>query len=207
MKKSILILATASMVLFTGAAHAFFFSTAVKLGTSRAADPGRWGFNMGVQMEVSPIPYLLIGMDQQAYWSNWSETFSTSASDATHDMWNSPLLFTIKINFGNPLENVFVPYITGGIGYSWMSDELQYPDYYTAGSTYIPSRTIRRYYEGMAWQAIAGFMYNWASGSDTGFGLGLEGGYRGCKMESGIYNKDMSGWIVNFVMQFSLDVR
>lgn len=203
------IIAFAFVSMFT-AAYAQEFILEAKAGTAYAKDPAKFGFNSAIEAGVGVNKYFELLAMPGFTWFNWDEKLGitkqegtlTSELKSTVNGYMFPVLAGAKIKIADAKDSIgIVPYVLAGAGYTWMNYSYSTPAYTDTYAISHPKDSGSGLYKGFTWLALAGFSYQFP---DTNMSLGLEGGYRGAKLEKGSYTVDMSGWVINVGLSFAI---
>ena len=197
MKTKILVIIT--MLVFSVAGFAENSTLDVKGGIQYPKAPEKVGFDSAVTLNVGVDKYFTIGAETGFGMITWEKKVgesllgtSTPLEKKTEtNLYSLPLLAVAKIRAADMIgEYGFMPYVTGGAGYSWT--------WYTT-----PDDTTT--FSGFTWEALAGVEVR--LGSDSNLALVLEGGYRGAKVkDADDYELNMSGYIGRIGISFPLEV-
>jgi len=182
----------------------------VKAGTSRASDPGKFGFNSAVEAGIGVNPYFALVAMPGFTWYSWDKGLGITKQDGplTSELKQSingymfPVLAAAKLRIPEFKESVgIVPYVTVGAGYSWLKYAYSTPAYTDTLSISHDKVSGSNTYKGLTWIALAGITYKLG---DTNMNLLAEGGYRGAKLKKGDYEVDMSGFVANVGVNFAI---
>lgn len=210
MKHLIVITAAIIALASFGSAQAQEAVFDIKAGTSRASDPGKFGFNASAEAGVSVNPYFSVVAIPGFTWYKWDEGTGDTKREGTIeselkadiDAYCFPLFAAAKLSIPDMKESIgIVPYFTIGAGYMWMKYNLSRPSYTDTTGTYHESESIKSTYKGFAWQAVAGIGYKFPS---TNMSLVAECGYRGAKLKKNSYEVDMSGFVASVGLSFAI---
>lgn len=195
MKRKILL--TLAILAFSISAFAINSTLDVKGGVQYPSDVEKVGFDSAATLNIGVDKYFAIGVESGFGWIKWEDKDSPIAAGNINvakvektNLYYLPLLAVATIRFSDFLESDgFMPYVSGGAGYSWTW--YRNPDYNDR-------------FDGFTWQAVAGVAFR--LGSDSNLTLLVEGGYRGADVEdSKNYALDMSGPIGRIGISFPIE--
>ena len=160
----------------------------VKGGVQYPSDPDKIGLDSAVTFNLGLDKYFTLGVESGFGWLKWKDKgdsfelpSGTSTTQVTKtNLYSLPLLAVATVRLADMMADYgFMPYITGGAGYSW---------------TWFRDPGLKNRYDGFTWQAVGGVEIK--LGSDSDLALVIEAGYRGAAVEdSDKYELDMSGFI------------
>jgi len=174
-------------LVFSTALFAQSTSVHIKGGVQYPSDPDKLGFDSALTFNLGLDKYFALGVESGFGMLQWKEKGNKvgfgGLSGAQVDKSNAyslPLLAVATIRLADMMEDYgFMPYITGGAGYSW---------------TWYRHPNFKDRFDGFTWQAVGGFEFK--LGADSDLALVIEGGYRGAAVEnSKNWELNMSGWI------------
>ncbi|MGL4370260.1 MAG: outer membrane beta-barrel protein, partial [Spirochaetota bacterium] len=182
----------------------------VKAGTSYAKDPEKFGFNSAVEAGVGINPYFALVAMPGFTWFSWdqgtgvtkTEGVLTSELKESVDGYMFPVLVAAKLRLPDFKESLgIVPYVTVGVGYSWLKYSYSTPEYTDENGYSHEKLSDDMTFKGLTWLVLAGIAYKLG---DSNMSVLLEGGYRGAKLEKDDFEVDMSGFVVNAGVSFAL---
>ncbi len=199
MKRKILV--ALAMLTFSVSAFAINSTLHVKGGVQYPDAPDKAGFDSAATLNIGVDKYFTIGAESGFGWVKWEDKDAALAAgnvsltkvDKTN-AYTLPLLAVATVRLADMMETYgFMPYITGGAGYSW---------------TWYDHPEFSDRFEGFTWQVMGGLEIK--LGSDSNLSFVIEGGYRDAGIEnSDDYELDMSGFIgragVSFPLEMSSD--
>lgn len=207
------------LALVLSAGSIFANSFEVKVGSSNAEAADKWGLDAGIGLNFSVNEFFTVGVETGLQWISWD--FATGATSGTgtltstekvsFDAYNIPILFNPR--FMMPMGGdgmgggaAFIPYLSLGIGYSFMSGVTTYPDSWKAAYPTVKDTTET--YSGLLAQPMLGVLIPVGGGgdfggADTGMKIMVEVGYRYNQVEKDSYEIDMSGLIVRAGANFA----
>ncbi len=173
----------------------------VKGGTANSSDPGKWGFNSAVGLNLGLDPHFAFALEPGLYWIKWDKGLGitktsgtiTSELKASINAYMYPIMAVAKILIPEAGEGI-LPYLAPGIGYSIMKYSYDVPAY-DVGTTHHNSVSINETYKGFTWQFMVGAVIKpW---SDGVVGFVVEAGYRSAKLKQSSFEINMSGFVIN----------
>jgi len=193
MKRKLLV--TLAILAFSVSAFAIDYTLDVKGGAQRPTDVKKTGFDSAAILNIGVDKYFTVGPEVGFGWINWEQKTGsvvignqTLTKNSEINLYSLPVLGVAKIRLADMMESYgFMPYITGGAGYSWTWYKL-------------PSYTHR--FGGFTWQAMGGVEVK--LGSDSNLALLVEGGYRGAKVKHDGLTLKMSGPVGRVGISFPL---
>ena len=200
MKK--ILLAALFMFTFSVSVFALGSTLEVKGGVQYPSDLEKVGFDSAATLNIGVDKYFTFGAETGFGWLKWKDEAGdvglgnfTVTESTTNNLYTLPLLAVARIRMADMMEsNGFMPYVSGGIGYSWTWYKL-------------PDETYR--FSGLTWQGIVGVEVK--LGADSNLSLIVEGGYKGATLtNSKDFAKDveldMSGFMGRVGVSFPLEV-
>ena len=190
MKRKIFL--TLAAIVFSTALFAQSTTLHVKGGVQYPSDPEKVGFDSALTLNIGLDKYFTLGAETGFGWLKWKDNdgkIPTKAGSLSKveksNLYSLPLLAVATVRMADMMENYgFMPYLTGGAGYSWTwfrNSELK-------------DLGIKTRFDGFTWQAVAGVEIKFGADSDLAFII--EAGYRGAAVEnSQSIELDMSGFI------------
>jgi len=191
------ILIVLSILIFSVAVYAEKSTLHVKAGVQYPDDPDKTGFDSAATLNIGVDKYFTLGVESGFGWVQWKDKGEkvpggevTFTETETTNLYSLPLLGVATIRLADMMENYgFMPYITGGAGYSW---------------TWYRSSYLKERFDGFTWQVVGGVEIK--LGSDSNLAVLLEGGYRYAPVEnSDNLELDMSGFIGRAGISFPLE--
>jgi len=194
MKRKLLV--TLAILAFSVSAFAINSTLDVKGGVQYPTDVEKAGFDSAVSLNIGVDKYFTIGAETGFGWISWEDKIGdvglgnvTLTENTQTDLYTLPILAVAKIRMADMMETYgFMPYVTGGIGYSWTWYKL-------------PQDTYR--FGGLTWQTLAGIEVK--LGADSNLAFLIEGGYRGAKVKDDNYTLDMSGFVGRVGVTFPIE--
>jgi len=168
----------------------------VKGGVQYPSDPSKIGFDSAVTLNIGLDKYFTLGAESGFGWLKWKDkgdskdlgpVYGTQVEKS--NLYSLPLLAVATVRLGDMMQDYgFMPYVTGGAGYSW---------------TWLRDPLVKTKFDGFTWQVVGGVEIK--LGADSNLSLVLEGGYRGAAVENkDKLELDMSGWIGRAGVSFPL---
>lgn len=199
MKHLVSAIATAMLLAFSTALFAQQSSIDIKVGAGYPDAPSKVGFDSAIDLNLGLDKYFNLGLEAGFGWIKWEDKDAmvnypnmgiTEVQKA--NLYSFPLLAIASIRFADVESSYgFMPFISGGAGYSWT--KYDHPDV---------SDTFR----GFTWQVSAGSTFSPGEGSVMN--VILEVGYRGADIEnSDSYQLDMSGVFGRIGVSFPLSAQ
>ncbi|HNX24729.1 MAG TPA: outer membrane beta-barrel protein [Spirochaetota bacterium] len=192
------ILATLAMLTFSISAFAINSTLHVKGGVQYPDAPDKAGFDSAATLNIGVDKYFTLGAESGFGWVKWEDKDSDVAAgyvtlskvDKTN-AYTLPLLAVATVRLADMMETYgFMPYLTGGAGYSW---------------TWYDNPEFSDRFEGFTWQVMGGVEIK--IGADSNLSFLIEGGYRDAGVQnSDDYELDMSGFIGRVGISFPLEV-
>ncbi|MCL2154740.1 MAG: porin family protein [Leptospirales bacterium] len=186
MKRKIFL--TLTVIAFSTALFAQSTTVHIKGGVQYPSDPDKLGFDSALTLNLGLDKYFTLGAESGFGWLKWKDkTGSNFAPQGIQlnqiektNLYSLPLLAVATVRLADMMEDYgFMPYVTGGAGYSW---------------TWFRDPNYKSRFEGFTWQVVGGFEIK--LGADSNLALIIEGGYRGAAIEnSKNFELDMSGFI------------
>ncbi|MCL1865431.1 MAG: porin family protein [Spirochaetes bacterium] len=185
MKRKIFL--TLITLVFSTALFAQSTTLHIKGGVQYPKDPDKIGFDSALTFNLGLDKYFTLGAESGFGWLKWKDKNGEWASAhgggavvEKSNLYSLPLLAVATVRLADMMEDYgFMPYITGGAGYSWTW--LRDPDFKTR-------------FDGFTWQAVGGVEIK--LGSDSNLALVIEAGYRGAAVENSNKQEfDMTGFI------------
>ncbi len=199
MKKLLLI--TLMMFSFSVSVFAINSTLDIKGGIQYPTDLEKTGFDSAATLNIGVDKYFTLGAESGFGWLKWKDKAGdvglgdfTVQESTTNNLYTLPLLAIAKIRMADMMEsNGFMPYVYGGIGYSWT--------WYNQ-----PSKTYM--FSGLTWQGMAGVEIK--LGADSNLSFLIEGGYKGATLtNSKDFAKDveldMSGYVGRVGVSFPIE--
>ncbi|PKL18062.1 MAG: hypothetical protein CVV49_07970 [Spirochaetae bacterium HGW-Spirochaetae-5] len=176
MKK--ILLAALFMFTFSVSVFALGSTLEVKGGVQYPSDLEKVGFDSAATLNIGVDKYFTFGAETGFGWLKWKDEAGdvglgnfTVTESTTNNLYTLPLLAVARIRMADMMEsNGFMPYVSGGIGYSWTWYKL-------------PDETYR--FSGLTWQGIVGVEVK--LGADSNLSLIVEGGYKGATLTNSAF--------------------
>jgi hypothetical protein len=177
-----------------------------KLGTGYASDPEKFGWQLNFMWLADLDPFFGLGVEPGIYWARWERKLSSEEVGSVHanekadsNAYIIPVLADAQIRLPNLQPKIHViPYVTLGLGYSFMILHYTIPDY---GGT-ESSGTKTKLFSGLTWQVMLGMSYD--PGQSSKIRFIAEAGYRSAKLSKGNLEIDMSGIVINVGVRYPL---
>jgi len=185
MKRKIFL--TLTVIAFSTALFAQSTTVHIKGGVQYPSDPDKLGFDSALTLNLGLDKYFTLGAESGFGWLKWKgKSGSMNLGPVTgtlvekSNLYSLPLLAVATVRLADMMEDYgFMPYATGGAGYSWTW--LRNPDFKTK-------------FDGFTWQVVGGIEIKLGTDSDLAFII--EAGYRNAAIEnSNKIELDMSGFI------------
>jgi len=195
MKRKILV--TLAILIFSVAVFAENSTLNIKGGVHYPSDLEKTGFDSALTLNIGVDKYFTVGAETGFGWMKWKdkgESFSggevTLAETETSNLYSLPLLAVATVRLADMMDNYgFMPYVTGGAGYSW---------------TWYRSSSFNEDFDGFTWQAMGGVEIK--LGADSNLALIAEAGYRSAAITNpDDIELDMSGFIGRIGISFPLE--
>jgi hypothetical protein len=195
MKRKILV--TLAILAFSVQVFAINSTLHVKGGVQYPDAPDKAGFDSAATLNIGVDKYFTIGAESGFGWVKWKDKDSDIAAGYVNlskventNLYTLPLLAVATIRLADMMETYgFMPYITGGAGYSW---------------TWYRHPEFKDRFEGFTWQVIGGVEIK--LGSDSNLSFLAEGGYRNAAVQNyDDFELDMSGFIGRVGVSFPLE--
>ena len=185
MKRKIFL--TLTVIAFSTALFAQSTTMHIKGGVQYPTDPDKLGFDSALTFNLGLDKYFTLGVESGFGWLKWkNDGGSTSFSEFSgtivekSNLYSLPLLAVATVRLADMMEDYgFMPYATGGAGYSW---------------TWFRNSEFKERFDGFTWQVVGGLEIK--LGTDSNLAFIIEGGYRSAAVEnSNNVEADMSGFI------------
>ncbi len=173
----------------------------VKGGIQYPTDLEKVGFDSAATLNIGVDKYFTVGLESGFGWIQWKDKAGdvglgnvTLTEATTNNLYTLPILAVAKVRLADVMESSgFMPYISGGIGYSWTWYNL--PE-----DTYL--------FSGLTWQGLVGVELK--LGADSNVSFVIEGGYKGANLtNSKDFSKDvelkMSGYVARVGVSFPIE--
>lgn len=192
-----ILLASLFMFSFSVSVFAIGSTLDVKAGVQYPTDIEKVGFDSAAKVSFGIDKYFAVGLESGFGWLNWEDKDSPVAAGNLNltkvektNLYYVPLLAVATVRLSDLLESDgFMPYLSGGAGYSWAW--YRHPE-------------IKERFDGFTWQIVGGVAFK--LGSDSNLTLLLEGGYRGAGIQNeDDFELDMSGPIGRVGVSFPLE--
>lgn len=190
------VIAATATVLFAEDSNVNF-----KVGAQFPDAPNKAGLDTALSFNYGADKYFTIGAEFGFGWVKWKEEGETTEAKEVQltsvdktNIYSFPLLAVATVRLADMKEQYgFMPYLTGGAGYSWsILDNPDLPDEFD------------NTFDGFTWQVVGGCAI--LLGSDSNMTLTLEAGWRGADIEnSDSWQLDMSGIIARAGVTFPLE--
>jgi len=185
------------MLTFSVSVFAINSTLDIKGGVQYPNAPGKVGLDSAATLNIGVDKYFTIGAESGFGWIQWTDKTSDvslskvsgAAVDKTN-LYTLPLLAVATIRLADMMETYgFMPYVTGGAGYSW---------------TWYRNPGYKDRFEGFTWQAMGGVKIK--LGADSNLAVLLEGGYRYAPVQdSKNFEVKMSGPIARVGISFPIE--
>jgi opacity protein-like surface antigen len=173
-----------------------------KVGAQFPDAPDKTGFDSAISFNFGADKYFTIGVEAGFGWVKWKDSGAATEIDGVPlqevdktNLYSFPLLAVATIRLADMKEQYgFMPYVTGGAGYSWtIFDNPDLPDEFD------------KTFSGFTWQVVGGVSFLLGSGSNMMFIV--EAGWRSAEVDnSNNLQLDMSGPIVRAGVSFPLEL-
>ena len=196
-----ILLAALFMFTFSVSVFALGSTVEVKGGIQYPTDLEKVGFDSAATLNIGVDKYFTLGAETGFGWLKWKDKVGDVglgdvplSESTTNNLYTLPLLAVARIRMADMMEsNGFMPYVSGGIGYSWTWYKL-------------PEDTYK--FSGLTWQGIVGVEVK--LGADSNLSLVIEGGYKGATLtNSKDFAKDveldMSGFMGRIGVSFPIE--
>ena len=208
MKRIIKYTVLAAALFSIAPAFAFENSLDGKIGGAWAFDPSKGGFNINASYLWALDPFFAAGAETGLFWIKWDQqrgrelTGQSSANiKATTNAYSIPVLAVAQVRLPNVKEKISVlPYISIGLGYSFMPLTYSDPAYTDASLVNHKAQDKFYFHTGFTWKIAVGGAYT-PSGSSIAF-LG-ETGYIGSHLYSGNKDRNMSRMFIDLGVRFT----
>ena len=173
----------------------------LKVGTSYAADPEKFGLDVSLNYMYNIDPFFVCGFEGDFFWVTWKRKVQDydaggavtggSRNDKT-DLYTFPFFANAQVRLPFLKNKIYIePAFTIGIGYAFMILNYSSDD---GNDTDL--------YRGLALQGFASAYYKISKESAVDFVLDL--GYRRLALDKGRIGIDMSGFIARLGVKFSI---
>jgi hypothetical protein len=211
MKKLCVAVSAIAILAFAGSAFAQNATIGLKVGGAGAKDSEKPGLNTAVALGVKVNPYFELFAKPGFVWFSWDKGLGIQKDEGgglhselkkNVDAYCFPLLAGAKINFADAKESIgIVPYVSLGAGYTWMRYKYEIPAYTDLSAVNHAKESNSSTFKGFTWEVLGGFAYPFTG---TTMSLDVEGGYRGMKLTKDSAEVNMSGWVANLGVTFTL---
>ncbi len=206
MKKFLIIHLVILTVFISANAFAYAKTLDGKLGTGYAQDPDKFGWQLNFMWLADLDPFFALGFEPGIYWAKWERKISNKEVGdvpanvkADTNAYMIPVLADAQIRLPNLQNKIhMIPYLTVGIGYSFMILRYTMPEYNGSES----SETKTKFFHGLTWQVMLGMSYD--PGHSSKIRFIAEAGYRSAKLSKGNLEIDMSGLVINIGVKYPL---
>jgi hypothetical protein len=187
--KLIVFTLTFSLILISTDVFSYPRSLDGKIGTGYASDPEKFGWQLNFAYLADLDPFFALGFEPGFYWARWNRKInSKEVGDvpanvkADSNAYIFPALADAQIRLPNLKSRLHVePYVTLGLGYSFMILNYTTPEYAsTSGGETVSSENKTKFFHGFTWQLLLGMAYDPGPSSKIKFIAEL--GYRGAKI-------------------------
>ncbi len=171
-----------------------------KIGAQFPDAPDKAGFDSAVSYNYGVDKYFTIGAETGFGWVKWKDEGSSTEIDGVAlasvdktNIYSFPLMAVATIRLADMKDQYgFMPYLTGGVGYSWAKfDNPDLPDGFDDS------------FDGLTWQVTGGLNIN--LGEDSNLMFIVEAGWRSAELEnSDNIMLDMSGFVARAGVSFPL---
>lgn len=190
----------AVMILAFGSAlYAQESSIDFKVGAGYPDAPGKVGLDTAVAFNLGLDKYFNLGLEAGFGWIQWEDKDAAATYPNLNitqvekaNLYSFPLLAVASIRFADVESSYgFMPFISGGAGYSWT--KYSHPD-------------VSDTFKGFTWQVFGGVVFSPGEGSMMK--VIVEAGYRGADIEDAdSYQLDMSGAFARLGVSFPLTAQ
>ncbi len=197
MKNIVTAIVTAMLLAFSTALFAQASSIDLKVGAGYPKAPEKVGFDSAIDINLGLDKYFNLGLEAGFGWIQWKDNdFAQQVAGPVTltkvekaNLYSFPLLAVASIRFADVESDYgFLPFLSGGAGYSW---------------TYFDHPEFSDTFGGFTWQVSAGTVFSPGEGSNMN--VILEIGYRGAAIEDeDSYELDMSGVFGRIGVSFPL---
>jgi hypothetical protein len=203
MKKHIIIFCIILSALISTNAFSYPKSLDGKIGAGYASEPDKFGWQLNFAFLNDLDPFFALGFEPGFYWARWNRKISSSEVGnvpadikADSDAYIFPAIVDAQVRLPNLKSKIYVePYVTLGLGYSFMILDYTIPAYQSNSSEHNT-----KFFHGFTWQLMFGMSYDPGYSSKLKFIAEL--GYRGAKLKKGNLEIDMSGAILNIGIRY-----
>jgi hypothetical protein len=210
MKKTFITLLVLFAVLITSNAFTNNKTLDGKLGTSYVSDPEKFGWQLNFAYLTELDPFFALGFEPGIFWANWDRKVGTQQVGgvpadlkADTNAYIVPVLADAQIRLPNLQSKLNVlPYVTFGLGYSFMMLKYSTPRYTNTSGDSVPAEDKTKFFSGLTWQLMLGMAYD--PGMSSKIRFLAEVGYRYAKLKKGTLEIDMSGLVLNVGIRYPL---
>jgi hypothetical protein len=210
MKKSVILPIIFTFILISTNGFSYQKSLDGKIGTGYASDPDKFGWQLNFAYLADLDPFFALGFEPGFYWARWDRKISSSEVGdvpanvkADSNAYIFPAMVDAQIRLPNLKNKLKVePYITLGLGYSFMILNYTTPQYENTSGETVSSDNKTKFFHGFTWQVMLGMAYDPGPSSKIKFIAEL--GYRGAKLKKGNLEIDMSGAVLNIGIRYPL---
>jgi len=195
MKRKILL--TVSILMFSMSVFAVNSTIDIKGGVQIPDAPDKAGFDSAITLNIGLDKYFTLGVESGFGWVKWKDENANLAAGnivltkvEKTNAYTLPLLAVATVRLADMMDSYgFMPYVTGGAGYSW---------------TWYRHPEFKDNFHGFTWEVMGGLKLK--LGTDSNLSFIAEGGYRNAAVEnSENYELDMSGFIGRAGISFPLE--
>jgi hypothetical protein len=211
MKKFYVAAAILAAFAFSSGAFAQSAELGIKGGTAYAKEAEKVGFNSNLEIGVNVNPYFELLAKPGFVWFSWDKGTGaekkvgtqTAEVKTNNDAYIFPLLAGAKFKIADAKESIgIIPFASAAVGYSWMKYKYDQPAF-TEASSGIPvaAESYKGTFKGLTYEFLGGFEIPL---SGTNMSFSLEAGYRGMKLKKDSAEINMSGFVANGGVTFTL---
>jgi hypothetical protein len=204
MKKIYVAAAVFAALAFSAGAFAQTAEIGLKGGTAYSKDAEKFGFNSNLELGVNVNPYFELLAKPGFVWFSWDNSmgkepvggFMTDVKSNV-DAYCFPVLAGAKFKIADAKESIgIVPFASAAVGYTWMKYKYEFPE-----TDNNPKINESWTFKGLTYEFLGGLDIPL---SGTGMSFSAEAGYRGMKLKKGSLEVNMSGFVANAGVTFTL---
>jgi hypothetical protein len=210
MKKFYVAAALLAAFAFSAGAFAQSAELGIKGGTAYAKEAEKFGFNSNLEIGVNVNPYFELLAKPGFVWFSWDKGTGaekkvgtqTAEVKTNNDAYIFPLLAGAKFKIADAKESIgIIPFVSATVGYSWMKYKYDQPAYTDPYGTYVNSQSDKGTFKGLTYEFLGGLDIPL---SGTNMSFSAEAGYRGMKLKKDSLEINMSGFVANAGVTFTL---